>query len=59
MMGTRSGAVDPGILTFLMRQDGVSARQLDNLLNSQSDSSRPVQKAERFEKCNRTFIEGE
>jgi acetate kinase len=36
MMGTRSGAVDPGILTFLMRQDGVSAQQLDNLLNSQS-----------------------
>jgi len=36
MMGTRSGAVDPGILTFLMRQDGLSAERLDNLLNSQS-----------------------
>lgn len=36
MMGTRSGAVDPGILTFLMRHDGLSAPQLDDLLNTQS-----------------------
>lgn len=36
MMGTRSGSVDPGILTFLMRQDGISGEQLDDLLNSQS-----------------------
>jgi acetate kinase len=36
MMGTRSGAVDPGILTFLMRQDGVTGQQLDDLLNKKS-----------------------
>jgi acetate kinase len=36
MMGTRSGAVDPGILTFLIRQDGLSGQQLDDLLNTQS-----------------------
>src|SRR5207248_2895547 len=36
MMGTRSGAVDPGILTFLMRHDGLSAQQLDDLLNTKS-----------------------
>ena len=36
MMGTRSGAVDPGILTFLMREDGLSGQQLDDLLNKQS-----------------------
>lgn len=36
MMGTRSGAVDPGILTFLMRQDGLSGQQLDDLLNKKS-----------------------
>ena len=36
MMGTRSGAVDPGILTFLIRQDGLTGQQLDDLLNSQS-----------------------
>jgi acetate kinase len=36
MMGTRSGAVDPGILTFLMRKDGLSGQQLDDLLNRQS-----------------------
>ena len=34
MMGTRSGAIDPGILTFLMRQDGLSGPQLDDLLNT-------------------------
>ena len=35
MMGTRSGAVDPGILIYLMRQ-GYSADQLDHLLNKES-----------------------
>jgi acetate kinase len=36
MMGTRSGAIDPGILTYLMREDGLTGQQLDNLLNLQS-----------------------
>ena len=36
MMGTRSGAVDPGILTYLMRQDGLSSQELDDLLNTKS-----------------------
>lgn len=36
MMGTRSGAVDPGVLTFLMRQDGLSSQELDDLLNKKS-----------------------
>ncbi len=35
MMGTRSGAVDPGILIHLMRQ-GMSADDLDRLLNKES-----------------------
>ena len=35
MMGTRSGSVDPGILTYLMRQ-GRTAEQLDAALNTQS-----------------------
>ncbi len=35
MMGTRSGSVDPGILTYLMRQ-GQTAEQLDAVLNAQS-----------------------
>ncbi|MEM9978118.1 MAG: acetate kinase [Cyanobacteria bacterium P01_D01_bin.2] len=35
MMGTRSGAVDPGILIHLMRQ-GHSAEQLDQMLNKES-----------------------
>jgi acetate kinase len=36
MMGTRSGSVDPGILTFLMRHDGDSPAELDKLLNHKS-----------------------
>jgi acetate kinase len=36
MMGTRSGAVDPGILTYLMRQGGLNGEQLDDLLNTKS-----------------------
>jgi acetate kinase len=36
MMGTRSGAVDPGILTYLMREDGLGGQQLDDLLNTKS-----------------------
>ena len=35
MMGTRSGAVDPGILIHLMKQ-GYSADQLDRMLNKES-----------------------
>lgn len=35
MMGTRSGAVDPGILIYLMRQ-GLSAEEIDKLLNKES-----------------------
>jgi len=36
MMGSRSGSVDPGILLYLMRQEGYGADQLDNLLNKES-----------------------
>jgi acetate kinase len=36
MMGTRSGSVDPGILTCLMRRDKLTGEQLDELLNQHS-----------------------
>jgi acetate kinase len=36
MMGTRSGTVDPGILTHLMRDGNVTGQELDNLLNKKS-----------------------
>jgi acetate kinase len=36
MMGTRSGSVDPGILTYLMRQNQVSGEQIDDILNKRS-----------------------
>jgi len=36
MMGTRSGSVDPGILTYLARQEKQTGEQLDNLLNKKS-----------------------
>jgi acetate kinase len=36
MMGTRSGSVDPGILTYLMRQGHFTGEKLDELLNKKS-----------------------
>lgn len=36
MMNTRSGSVDPGILTYLLRQRGHSADQLDDMLNHEA-----------------------
>jgi acetate kinase len=36
MMGTRSGAVDPGILTFMMHQGQLDANEIDALLNHKS-----------------------
>jgi len=36
MMGTRSGSVDPGILTFLMRQRRLDSQQIDQVLNQDS-----------------------
>jgi len=36
MMGTRSGSVDPGVLTYLMKQKGISAQRLDEILNKES-----------------------
>jgi len=36
MMGTRSGTVDPGILTYLLREGQFTAKQLDDLLNTKS-----------------------
>ncbi len=36
MMGTRSGAVDPGILTFLMRQGQLNPEEIDSVLNNKS-----------------------
>lgn len=36
MMGTRSGSVDPSILTYLMRQSAVNGQELDNVLNQKS-----------------------
>jgi acetate kinase len=36
MMGTRSGSVDPGIMTYLMRHCGFTGQQLDEILNTRS-----------------------
>jgi acetate kinase len=35
-MGTRSGDLDPGILTFLARERGLDAEELDELVNKRS-----------------------
>lgn len=36
LMGTRSGDLDPAILKFLMAKEGLSADQMDNVLNKKS-----------------------
>jgi len=36
MMGTRSGSVDPGILTYLMREGRLHAKEIDDVLNKES-----------------------
>ena len=36
MMGTRSGSVDPGILTYLVREKKLSGQELDAVLNQKS-----------------------
>ncbi|MFM6139177.1 MAG: acetate kinase, partial [Sphaerospermopsis kisseleviana] len=36
MMGSRSGAVDPGILTYLFQQYNYSSKELDHVLNKAS-----------------------
>ena len=36
MMGSRSGAIDPGILIYLLRQSNYSAERLDYVLNKAS-----------------------
>src|ERR1700722_14611425 len=36
MMGTRSGSVDPGILTYLLREDQLDGKTLDDTLNAKS-----------------------
>ncbi len=36
MMGTRSGDIDPAIVTFIMEKEGMSAAQVNNMLNKES-----------------------
>ncbi len=36
MMGARSGSIDPGILIYLLRQEGFNADNLDQMLNQES-----------------------
>ncbi len=36
IMGTRGGDIDPGVLIYLQREEGLTADQVDNLLNRKS-----------------------
>ena len=36
LMGTRSGAVDPSAVTFVMEKEGLSPEEMDNLMNKKS-----------------------
>lgn len=35
-MGTRSGDIDPAVIAFLMQKEGISAKDVENLLNKKS-----------------------
>ncbi len=35
-MGTRSGAIDPTVITYVMRKEGLTSEEADKLLNNQS-----------------------
>ena len=35
-MGTRCGSIDPAIVPFIMEQEGLSTREIDNLMNKKS-----------------------
>lgn len=36
IMGTRSGDIDPAIVTFLMEKEGLTTKEMDNILNKQA-----------------------
>ena len=36
MMGTRSGDIDPAIIAYIAKQEGLSVREIDDLLNKES-----------------------
>ena len=36
LMGTRSGALDPSVVTFLMEKEGLTPTEMDNLMNKKS-----------------------
>lgn len=36
MMGTRCGDIDPAIVTYIMKKTGISADEMDNIMNKQS-----------------------
>ena len=36
MMGTRSGSIDPAIITYIMRQEGKTFDEMDEILNKES-----------------------
>ena len=36
MMGTRSGSIDPAIVTYIIRRDGLSFDEVDTILNKES-----------------------
>lgn len=36
MMGTRSGSIDPAIVTYIMRRDGLTFDEMENILNKES-----------------------
>lgn len=36
IMGTRSGSIDPSVVTYIQKKEGLSAEQVENMLNKES-----------------------
>lgn len=36
MMGTRSGNIDPGVITYLMKKEKLDPQQMEDILNTKS-----------------------
>lgn len=36
MMGTRTGAIDPSVVTFIMEKEGLTPAEMDNIMNKKS-----------------------
>ena len=53
LMGTRCGAIDPGVLLYLMQRHGMDARALEHLLYEESGLARRLGRVQRHARAAR------